>query len=363
MDSAIASMSTSALALLSGLAYGIYKLILSYRKERWKGVTEHFAKDVVHGLIFGLFWWAILLAYHLFIKVPHRIEAEADSIVAPSAKQPVPPSDAYSHTPHLGFARSASTAFPRLDSGPAAYKNLTPEQVADWALAESDRLTDLVNKYQQMAISNPGMTFTMVQHFFQEEFKGCCWPALRDIRMEVVARLGPAGIDADENETWDRAFPDQDKFYFFNHLGMHEIEDYAPLLRRIAINLERTYVPRPAPENLLFSESTTDSGYKDFPSKTVALIKTNTERKHGYVVAFFSEGAAMTGCNVARSQSIYAGIQVTKNDDLSKIVGDYSIHKCVVWIGSIPFSSKAPMQVILIGKNPMHVARAQYIPE
>jgi hypothetical protein len=82
-DSAIASMSTSALALLSGVAYGFYKLILSHRREGWQGVKAHFAKDAVHGLIFGICWWALLFTYHLSVKVPSEIRMQADSAIVP----------------------------------------------------------------------------------------------------------------------------------------------------------------------------------------------------------------------------------------------------------------------------------------
>lgn len=87
LDSAIVSMSTSALALLSGVAYGIYKLILSHRREGWQGVKTHFAKDALHGLIFGICWWAILFAYHLFFKVPAEIRAQANNVTVPALQQ------------------------------------------------------------------------------------------------------------------------------------------------------------------------------------------------------------------------------------------------------------------------------------
>jgi len=98
-SSAIASMSTSALALLSGLAYGIYKLILSYRREGWPGVRAHFVKDAMHGLIFGICWWALLYSYHLFYKVPSEIRAQAAAAHAPlPPKLTVPEKIAYLRT-------------------------------------------------------------------------------------------------------------------------------------------------------------------------------------------------------------------------------------------------------------------------
>jgi hypothetical protein len=98
-DSAIASMSTSGLALFSGVAYAIYKLILSYRKDGWAGMRNHFIKDVFHGLIFGACWWIILFSYHLWWRVPSEIRQEADNAVVPPSFRALPiPPQAYQTT-------------------------------------------------------------------------------------------------------------------------------------------------------------------------------------------------------------------------------------------------------------------------
>jgi len=149
MDSAIASMSTSALALLSGLAYGIYKLILSYRKEGWKGVREHFGKDVAHGLIFGLCWWTLLLAYHLFVKVPRGIAVEADNSVAPSARHPVPPPSAYLYTPRRkqGNARNQEPRLHWDETDP--FREYNNDQFIELGKSRIKGVQDLFDKWFQ----------------------------------------------------------------------------------------------------------------------------------------------------------------------------------------------------------------------
>jgi hypothetical protein len=95
-DSAITSMSTSLLALISAVAYGIYRIILSHKRDGWQGVRKHFLADGVHALIFGVCWWVLLFSYHFFLKVPRAIENEASRQYPPKLRfipspPPLPP--------------------------------------------------------------------------------------------------------------------------------------------------------------------------------------------------------------------------------------------------------------------------------
>jgi hypothetical protein len=91
-QSALASMSTSGLALFSGLAYGLYRIFLAFRKERWRGVKEHLARDVLQAMIFGIFWWGVLFLYHLIVKVPSEIRTQANSVKVPQIYRTSEPS-------------------------------------------------------------------------------------------------------------------------------------------------------------------------------------------------------------------------------------------------------------------------------
>ena len=84
LDSALASMSTSLLALISGIAYGLYRLVLTHRREGWSGVKKHLTSDGLHALVFGVCWWLLLFSYHLFIKLPSEIRKEAEAQKPPS---------------------------------------------------------------------------------------------------------------------------------------------------------------------------------------------------------------------------------------------------------------------------------------
>lgn len=99
LDSALASMSTSLLAIASGVAYGIYMLLITHRREGWSGVRKSFIAEGLHAVIFGVSWWILLFSYHLFIKVPREIKQQALASYPPIALQPIPPSFALDRTP------------------------------------------------------------------------------------------------------------------------------------------------------------------------------------------------------------------------------------------------------------------------
>jgi hypothetical protein len=117
-DSAITSMSTSLLALISAVAYGIYRIILSHKRDGWQGVRKHSLADGVHALIFGVCWWVLLFSYHFFLKVPRAIENEASRQYPPKLRFiPSPPPFAAlkterSLTPSFIFAVPAFVVVP-----------------------------------------------------------------------------------------------------------------------------------------------------------------------------------------------------------------------------------------------------------
>jgi len=126
LDSALDSMSTSVLAILSGLVFGIYRLVLTYRNEGWRGVSKSFLSEGIHAIIFGAAWWGLLFSYHLFVKVPRQIRKESASHAPPIPRHRIAPPDfAYQKTTiaikhsetrtylvfsdQIGFPRDANT--------------------------------------------------------------------------------------------------------------------------------------------------------------------------------------------------------------------------------------------------------------
>src|ERR1700674_978347 len=130
LDSALASMSTSLLALMSGVAYGIYRLFITHRNDGWAGVKKNLATDGLHAIVFGVCWWVLLFSYHVFWKIPTEIRAEANTAQPPLPRLPaalaVPPF-AYLHT-----------KIPRLPPDAPTWTDTSPEPKTISALFTQD---------------------------------------------------------------------------------------------------------------------------------------------------------------------------------------------------------------------------------
>lgn len=340
---------------------------LNLRKKQTK-TDAAFFQLTGRGVFVAVVVWFLIFSFKSLVGVPRSINRVFSQLATPISKMPSVPIDALIKAPRnspTSGAHTAHSSYSCLANIPAAYKDLMPEQIAEWGIRESDKLYDLTSKYEDMALhtAQNEMTYGEVKFQFVQEFRECCWPALKDVRMAVLACAGPAGVDSEEGEHWSLAFPKQDlQWSDFFDLNMHMIKDYAPLLRRISVYLERQYVQRPEPQNLEFSESH-GFGTKDFPYRTVALIKTHEVRRHGYVAIFLSERPAISGCGYKQSERIDDGRQIAYNDELSGLVDNLAIPHCVVWLGSASFGPTSPLPVDLMGRAPIHVLRAQYIPE
>lgn|SRR6266481_943571 len=85
-------MGTTSLAIGGSLLYPIAEIIRVYRDNGPEGLKGHWRQGFKHGFLIAVCWWAILFSYHLFYKVPHEINVEADAVHAPaSPAAPRPP--------------------------------------------------------------------------------------------------------------------------------------------------------------------------------------------------------------------------------------------------------------------------------
>jgi len=81
--SSIASMSTSTLAVVGSLIYPLSDIWREFRHSGRSGVRKHWKETLRYSLVIGFCWWSVLFSYHLFYKVPHEINMEAQSIGIP----------------------------------------------------------------------------------------------------------------------------------------------------------------------------------------------------------------------------------------------------------------------------------------
>jgi hypothetical protein len=114
LDSALASMSTSILALLFAVAYRIYRLLVDFQEGGRAAVKKNLLTDSLHAIVFGVCWWLLLFSYHSLWKIPHQINAEAESVPHLLPPRLTVPGNAYAHT------QPPPSALPPLPSVPQA---------------------------------------------------------------------------------------------------------------------------------------------------------------------------------------------------------------------------------------------------
>jgi len=143
-------MSTSLLAIISGIAYGIYRLYLSHRKEGWGGVKKNFFTDGFHAVIFGICWWALIFAYHFFYKVPSHIRLDANSQVAPAFKSVIMPPQGWERKSFRPKSKNSIpiVAMPRLHEGNDPFVEFNNVQLLDWSDQIVNDLHEALNEYE-----------------------------------------------------------------------------------------------------------------------------------------------------------------------------------------------------------------------
>jgi len=91
---------------------------------------------------------------------------------------------------------------PRVGNGPDAYKNIPDAKLADWSLAEYNKVRYMVEEVLNAPTPRGGKEW-----MFQIDFRQCCKDNLTNLRSELRRRLGPDGKDFREMQGWEQAFP------------------------------------------------------------------------------------------------------------------------------------------------------------
>ncbi|HZQ94974.1 MAG TPA: hypothetical protein VFA67_08190 [Candidatus Sulfotelmatobacter sp.] len=132
---------------------------------------------------------------------------------------------------------------PRLGIGVDPYQNVTHEQVAQWTIEESDKIAALANDYIT-GKRGPPLTNTKpdsLRFFFTTDYDKLYGSDVKDLRAEVLRRLGPPGKDPDEEDHWimDIAIRDQSRASGMDpFLSPYDVRDYAPYLRNLGLRLK-----------------------------------------------------------------------------------------------------------------------------
>jgi hypothetical protein len=244
---------------------------------------------------------------------------------------------------------------PRMGTGPEAYKDVSDEQVGQWAMEEADKVDGMVNdlfdRLRQSATMVPRPSRDIILRMFERDFKNCCAQPMVDLRTEILRRLGPPAEDPQEVLAWKEITPSPG--WQFDPMPLRR---YAPFLRRLGLKLKRRAVPRQAPKVLQFIERPLAPENSQFPTRFVATISTEVNVTSGYVVVEFTSPPGSVGTNFASRLILPSDIDMMLNESLvaylASLRSPYTLE-----IRDKPFTPTDPIQIIAAGPKPFHVLK------
>ncbi len=298
----------------------------------------------------------------------HQLPSHWNSPALASIKTPEEPRV---KAPFVAPAAAPVTRGPRLATGPEAYKDLTDEQVADWTIEDASKIAALADDYVKGRRGPPGLESNSRARtfFFSHAFNECCAQDLKDLRAEVLSRLGPPGKDPDEQMYWDLLFSSTlvSAASLPSDISPYNVLRYAPYLRRLGIQLRHRGKPRTAPRALNFYEQQITAQHKDFPYEIVATITTDAEYRSGYLAVEFSGHFAGAACDCADCKLVVGtSSDIIDNQDFIEYLQHHADRGEMLYalaIGKTPLSPQRPMHVGAYSKSPVHVSKVTLFEE
>jgi hypothetical protein len=335
-------------------------LVLIYLHELHKPISLAIAKALpvaipTMELLLVIGGMLILVWAKFYISVPHL-----------TWHAPKPPSfwNVKSHKTLVqkvpSVERLPKETAPRLGEGPDAYKDLDAAQVGQWTMEEADKIErmgeEALNPIPGIPVSSNSRNW-----MFTNRFNDCCADDVKQLRTEVLRRLGPAAKDTDEISAWIELFPDF-KYpiprppIFMPSSATH----YAPYLRRLGLRLKRQEVPRSSPKALQFSEQQL-SPEKAGSSRIVVTIKTRKELLAGYIAVQFSRVPYEVEDDFENSSSALKSADFIDNQAVVEILRVST--NFILRIGKTPFVPSKAIHVEVRASAPIHVSAVTFFDE
>jgi hypothetical protein len=280
------------------------------------------------------------------------VDARLDQILS----QPVSKEQKREATKLKQLVKAANPSSPRLGTGPDAYKDLTDEQVGQWAIEEGDKVEELASAAMQPGLGSPDAA----RWFFKNKFNDCCAQDVQELRTEIIRRLGPPGKDPDEISAWTMLYPQTKYPGAPDMIDPGMVSHYAPYLRRLGLRLKRRGVTRSAPIALKFSEQVLpaiEPGHFRF----VVSINAPKELTSGYIAIQFNGQPYQVGTDFQDSK-LAIGPEVPPDNpmvvELLKASTNY-----VLQIGKMPFTPGKPVHVEARAAAPIHASAVTFLEE
>lgn len=251
---------------------------------------------------------------------------------------------------------AATAVRARIGTGPEPFKDVDDEQLAEWGIEEADKIEKLANDtIRQNSVSPRAINWR-----FTQDFNRCCADDLKNLRSEILERLGPPGKDPDEIMWWEMLFPPSNSPFTRatqDEVSLMTATEYAGHLRRLARSLKRKASPLKAPKLLSFVQQVQPPDDK-FAFNLVVAITTDKAIRDGVIVVEFDAPYASGSTDFVGSKLLSGK---TDNDELNLYLerlmkeqkGYYAIQ-----IGSNPFMPDRAVRVFASGSKPVHAVHA-----
>jgi len=213
---------------------------------------------------------------------------------------------------------------------------------------------------------------------FTVDFNGCCSEEAKQLRTEVMTRLGPAAKNPEEQRYWEFLFPEErplpegvpPELRQRMSLSSHEAdcgaaEQYAPYLRFLGLKLKRRAVARLPARQLQFRVTQVAPRNDHFKFKISTAIETQVPISSGYVVVEFSGGPGYVWAPDLPTASLLTGASIIDNKPLTNYLGTFPpyTHPFTLEIGKTPIIPGTPIHVEAEGPNELSVTKVTWFDE
>ncbi len=254
---------------------------------------------------------------------------------------------------------------PRLGIGPEAYKDISDEQVGQWAIEEADKISEMASecKSAMLLARQRGGTGDVPKSIFTKNFDDCCAKDVSDLRTEALRRLGPPAKSPKEEEQW--AMLTMPRMNGLNMLNPAFVEMYAPHLRLLGLHLKRRAIPRNTHSELHFSEINLPMGVPPTIFNIQITIETKSPLLSGYIVVEFNGKLSSAGHKFV-DQTLSVPIISMERIDNKELIDYLSTHNGTsisIAIGKTPFTAEHPIYIYAAAKEPIHATRVMFFEE
>lgn len=329
--------SVALLVVVAPILYGVGTVVARY-SPRFPTATE-FASEV---------------ASELFTKFK-------DSFSLPSAKKEVtPPTPPRGNIPNSPITTPQSPPRgPRLGIGPDAYKDIDDVQVGQWAIEEADKIYNMAEECMNKSIAamKEKRSGNAERWFFSNEFKKCCAQDVKDLRTEILRRLGPPAKDPKEETTWEMLFPTHSIPGRPDDINPMFVKEYSKYLKMFGHRLKRRANPRAEPTGLNFTEQRIAPEKETFPYRLLIIINPKVEIKKGYIVVKFVGEPIIGGTNLEDVGFVLPN-DIMDNEPLEKFLQQNPYPKTFAFqIGKTSIGPSKPMYVEAFHNKPFKVEK------